>query len=375
MLFKLHPDTPKFQVFVLLNQELIYFLNKSIKQKTFGKGLFSRKLVGRACWSNVKSSPKKNDLTRDKFQKLFENLKSETEATREQLHRIVVDNQDLSSFFLTPNPALLGFLHQNTFNAFKVLAAHLYGATKDLQPIIDAAGGVNIHEHFEAFRTDTLNGNICKSCGMEKLAPFRANIGIENQWRADYDHQLCKSKYPLFAVHPDNLIPLCDVCNQDAKKAKDLFVAEDTSLRYSFYPFTEEAHSYVSLEIENLRDPNPSVKVSWNTSDSILINKLDTWDNIYEIKNRVEGEFYNLDQIVDNEIQPESYTEFEHEVSRKARAISDSTLKSKPWAYWYHKFFCVLDSIDKDAFWERSKFVQSMAMDGGDYILSVQATS
>ncbi|MTD11346.1 hypothetical protein GIX10_07885 [Acinetobacter sp. YIM 103518] len=375
MLFKLHPDTPKFQVFVLLNQELIYFLNKSIKQKTFGKGLFSRKLVGRACWSNVKSSPKKNDLTRDKFQKLFENLKSETEATREQLHRIVVDNQDLSSFFLTPNPALLGFLHQNTFNAFKVLAAHLYGATKDLQPIIDAAGGVNIHEHFEAFRTDTLNGNICKSCGMEKLAPFRANIGVENQWRADYDHQLCKSKYPLFAVHPDNLIPLCDVCNQDAKKAKDLFVAEDTSLRYSFYPFTEEAHSYVSLEIENLRDPNPSVKVSWNTSDSILINKLDTWDNIYEIKNRVEGEFYNLDQIVDNEIQPESYTEFEHEVSRKARAISDSTLKSKPWAYWYHKFFCVLDSIDKDAFWERSKFVQSMAMDGGDYILSVQATS
>lgn len=375
MLFKLHPDTPKFQVFVLLNQELIYFLNKSIKQKTFGKGLFSRKPVGRACWSNVKSSPKKNDLTRDKFQKLFENLKSETEATREQLHRIVVDNQDLSSFFLTPNPALLGFLHQNTFNAFKVLAAHLYGATKDLQPIIDAAGGVNIHGHFEAFRTDTLNGNICKSCGMEKLAPFRANIGVENQWRADYDHQLCKSKYPLFAVHPDNLIPLCDVCNQDAKKAKDLFVAEDTSLRYSFYPFTEEAHSYVSLEIENLRDPNPSVKVSWNTSDSILINKLDTWNNIYEIKNRVEGEFHNLDQIVDNEIQPESYTEFEHEVSRKARAISDSALKSKPWAYWYHKFFCVLDSIDKDAFWERSKFVQSMAMDGGDYILSVQATS
>ncbi|OAL78245.1 hypothetical protein [Acinetobacter sp. SFA] len=375
MLFKLHPDTPKFQVFVLLNQELIYFLNKSIKQKSFGKGLFSRTSVGRACWSNVKSSPKKNDLTRDKFQKLFENLKSETEATREQLHRIVVDNQDLSSFFLTPNPALLEFLHPNTFEAFKVLAAHLYGATKDLQPIIDAAGGVNIHRHFEAFRVETLNGNICKACGMEKLAPFRANIGVENQWRADYDHQLCKSKYPLFAVHPDNLIPLCDVCNQDAKKAKDLFVAEDTSLRYSFYPFSEEAHNYVLLKIENLKDPNPSVKVSWNTSDSICISKLDTWDNIYEIRNRVEGEFRNLDQIIENEIQPENYTEFEHEVSRKTRAIPDQTLKSKPWAYWYHKFFCELDSIDKEAFWERSKFVQSMAMDGGDYILLSRVSS
>jgi len=370
MLFKLHPDTPKFQVFVLLNQELIYFLNKSIKQQRFGRRLFSYTDVGKACWDNFRSPAGKYDLTRDKFQKLFENLKSESEVTRERLHRIVVDNQDLSSFFLTPDPALLGFLHQNTFEAFKVLAAHLYGATKDLQQIIHAAGGVNIHTHFEAFRTDTLNGNICKACGMGQLAPFRANIGVENQWRADYDHQLCKSKYPLFAVHPDNLIPLCDVCNQDAKKAKDLFVAEDTSLRYSFYPFSEEAHSYVLLEIENLRDPSPNVKVSWNTGDSILISKLDTWDNIYEIKNRVEGEFRNLDQIIENEIQPENYTEFEHEVSRKARAISDSTLKSKPWAYWYHKFFCVLNSIDKDAFWERSKFVQSMAMDGGDYILS-----
>lgn len=377
MLFKLHPDTPKFQVFVLLNQELIYFLNKSINQQRFGRRLFSYTRVGKACWENSKANDLsvKNDLTRDKFQKLFENLKREIETNRQQLHRVVIDNQDLSSFFSTPDPALLSFLRPETFKAFKVLAAHLYGATKDLQPIIDAAGGANIHSHFEAFRIDTLNGNICKACGMEKLAPFRANIGIENQWRADYDHQLCKSKYPLFAVHPDNLIPLCDVCNQDAKKAKDLFVSEDTSLRYSFYPFSEEAHSYVLLEIDNLKDPNPSVKVSWNTSDSICISKLDTWDNIYEIKNRVEGEFRNLDQIIENEIQPENYTEFEHEISRKARAISDSILKSKTWAYWYHKFFCVLDSIDKDAFWERSKFVQSMAMDGGDYILLSRVSS
>ncbi|WP_218208866.1 hypothetical protein [Acinetobacter sp. F9] len=375
MLFKLHPQTPKFRVFELLNDELIYFLEKSINQQRFGRRLFSNTSVGKACWDNFKSPAGKYDLTRDKFEKLFENLKRETESIREQLHRIVLDNQDLSSFFLTPNPALLDFLLRDTFEAFKVLAAHLYGATKDLQPIIDAAGGINIHRHFEAFRTDTLNGNICKACGMEKLAPFRANIGVENQWRADYDHQLCKSKYPLFAVHPDNLIPLCDVCNQDAKKAKDLFVAEDTSLRYSFYPFSEEAHSYVLLEIENLRDLSPSVKVSWNTSDSILISKLDTWDNIYEIKNRVEGEFRNLDLIIENEIQPEDYTEFEREVNRKTRAIPDPTLKSKPWAYWYHKFFCELNSIDKEAFWERSRFVQNMAIDGVEYILLSRVSS
>src|SRR5690606_32622586 len=166
-----------------------------------------------------------------------------------------------SSFFLTPNPALLDFLLPNTFEAFKLLAAHLYGATKDLQPIINAAGGVNIHEHFEAFRMETLNGNICKACGMRELAPFRANIGVENQWRADYDHQLCKSKYPLFAVHPDNLIPLCDVCNQDAKKAKDLFRHKDGTDRLAFYPYNEEAKDLIDIKIDNLSDPEPTIKI------------------------------------------------------------------------------------------------------------------
>ncbi|WPE81640.1 hypothetical protein SB581_01160 [Acinetobacter baumannii] len=373
MLFKLHPNTPKFQVFVLLNQELIYFLNKSIKQQRFGRRLFSYTNVGTACWDNYKIPSGKSDLTRDKFKKLFENLKNETEGTREQLHRLVLDNQDLSSFFLTPNPALLDFLLPNTFEAFKVLAAHLYGATKDLQPIIDAAGGINIHSHFEAFRENTLNGNICNACGMEKLAPFRANIGVENQWRADYDHQLCKSKYPIFAVHPDNLIPLCDVCNQDAKKAKDLFVAENTSLRYSFYPFTEEAHSYVSLEIDELRDPSPRVKVQWNTSEPLLVNKLDTWDDIYEIRNRAEGYFSNFEQIIENEINPTDFHDFKQQVQRSTRTISASTLKSKPLAYWNHKFFCELDSIhedDKAAFWERSRFVRNRAEESAFYILN-----
>jgi hypothetical protein len=372
MLFKLHPQTPKFQVFVLLNRELIYFLGKSISQKRFGRRLFSYTAEGEACWENSKANDPRaeSNLTCDKFKALFECLKLEPLAVRQDLHQLVVQNQNLEVFFASPNPNILNLLSKKTFKAFKVLAAHLYGATKDLQPIIDAAGGENIHSHFEAFRTDTLNGNICKACGMGKLAPFRANIGADTQWRADYDHQLCKSKYPLFAVHPYNLIPLCDVCNQDAKKTKNLFLAEDKSLRYSFYPFTEEAHNYVRLTIENLKDPSPSVKVGWNTSDGNLINKLNTWDEIYEIKNRVEGEFYNLDQIIQDEINPSSINHFKNQIIDKARTIDISTLKSKPWAYWYHKFFYELNSSDKDAFWERSRFCHKIAEEGAFYILN-----
>lgn len=52
MLFRLHPQTPKFRVFELLNEELIYFLNKSINQQRFGRRLFSYTPVGKACWNN-----------------------------------------------------------------------------------------------------------------------------------------------------------------------------------------------------------------------------------------------------------------------------------------------------------------------------------
>ncbi|MEW3697720.1 hypothetical protein QOZ28_31825, partial [Pseudomonas aeruginosa] len=80
---------------------------------------------------------------------------------------------------------------------------------------------------------------------MGELAAFRASVPEGEQWRADFDHQLCKSKYPLFAVHPDNLIPLCSVCNQDAKKAKDLFIRENDQPRNTFYPYTESALPFV----------------------------------------------------------------------------------------------------------------------------------
>ena len=375
MLFKLHPDTPKFQVFVLLNQELIYFLNKSIKQQRFGRHLFSYTDVGKACWENSKANDPtaENELTCDKFRNLFECLKIESLTVRQNLYQVMILNQDFEAFFASPTPNLLSFLSKASLKAFKKLATHLYTATKGLRPIINTAGGVDINNHFETFRIKTINGNVCKACGMSELAPIRSNIENSKQWRSDYDHQLCKADYPLFSVHPNNLIPLCDVCNKKAKGDDNIFLKNNT-LRHIFYPFFEAASGYINLAILNLRDPEPFVKVSWNTTNISIVNKLDTWDDVYEIKNRAEGHFINIDQIIENEIDPTGFDDFQQQVLRRTRAISESTLKSKPWAYWYQKFFCELNSSDKDAFWERSKFVQSMAMDGGDYILSEQAS-
>ena len=240
-----------------------------------------------------------------------------------------------------------------------------------LEPV-KTAGGTDIKVHFNAYRTHAVNGNICKACGMKELAPIRAGILECDQWRADYDHQLCKSKYPIFAVHPDNLIPLCDVCNQDAKKAKDLFRHKNGTDRLAFYPYTEEAKGLIDIEIDHLRDPEPTIKVNWNTQDAVLQDKLNTWDEVYEIRGRVEGQFRSLEAIIEDELRPRDFAHLVSRISDEARPHVAATLKRKEWTFWHQKLFSQMQQIgepDLEAFWEKLKFTQDQAKSGADFIL------
>ena len=369
MLFKLAENTPKFAVFEKLNAEFLYFLEQSVNTTAFGRALFSAEAdpgaevtIGDACW--------RNSATRTKFEELFTELQKAAPDVKRQLYEAMRDNQDLGSFFEAPNRALLTFFPEDCEKALKKLGTHLYSSTKDLQPVITASGGSDINAYFETYREQSLNGNICKACGMKELAAIRAGIPTSDQWRADYDHQLCKSKYPIYAVHPENLIPLCDVCNQDAKKAKDLFKHSDGSDRLAFYPYTEEAKDFVDIQIGNLRDPEPAVTVVWTSGNSTITEKLETWDDVYEIRSRVEGKFRSLEATIEDEINPENEAEFRHSVSQKARLVSAATLKRKEWAFWHQKLFAALNGIDLDPFIDKLQFVQEQGSSGANYILS-----
>ncbi|EPJ95148.1 hypothetical protein [Pseudomonas psychrophila] len=372
MLFQLSSNTPRFRVFSLLNSEFIYFIEQSVAQGEFRRELFSEGAVGQACWSNSKVNDVRasKDLTRDKFEKLFSSLQGVEENVRQELLDVFRDNQDLQAFFNAPSRNLLEFLPLLCQTALKNVATHLYCATKDIAPIIAAAGGLDITAHFNLFRGMSSNGKICKACGMKELAAFRAGVADGDQWRADYDHQLCKSKYPTFAVHPDNLIPLCDVCNQDAKKAKDLFKCDGGNERLAFYPYAEEARELIAIEIQRLRDPEPTIKLVWSTDDAARLNKLQTWDDIYEIRSRVEGRFSSLEVVIDDEINPAGIDHLRNQINDKARPVVERTLKRKEWSFWYQKLFQQLNLIDIAPFWEKSQFVHRQGIDGGEYILA-----
>lgn len=364
MLFCLAPNTPKFEVFRLLNDELLHFLGQSVNTNAFCRALLTQDDIGKACWGN--------EPTREKFKLLFNALQVAGNDTKLQLFAVMRDNQNLEVFFSAPQRNLFDFMSVACQKALKLLCTHLYESTKDLGPV-KAAGGTDIKAHFNAYQAHAVNGNICKACGMKELAPRRAGILEGDQWRADYDHQLCKSKYPIFAVHPDNLIPLCDVCNQDAKKAKDLFKHKNGTERLAFYPYTEEAKGLIDIVIDNLRDPEPTIKVNWNTQDPVLLDKLNTWDEVYEVRSRVEGQFRSLEVIIEDELRPRDSAHLVSRISDEARAHIDDTLKRKEWAFWHQKLFSQMQQIgehDIKAFWEKLEFTQNQAKKGADFILN-----
>jgi hypothetical protein len=360
MLFQVDPNTPRFEVFTVLNQELLSFVKGSQVTGDFRRTLFTAGPVGQACWENAKENNARatNDLTKEKFEKFFNEIQKLGTARRTELYECIKDNQDLSEFFTNPHPELMDGFPAPLKTSFKNLASHLYTSTKGLQAIIDHCGVNDINAHFQTYQRT--NGNVCKACGMHVLSPLRVNVQDEDQWRADYDHQLCKSKYPLYAVHPDNLIPLCDVCNQDAKKSKNLFKGDNGHPRLSFYPYEESCNEFIQIEVANLRDPEIDMSIEWLSEDEDILNKLGTWDDVYEIRNLVLGRYYDLSSIIIDAINPTDSTHMKSQIAEKSREPNALTYSRQPWTFWEHKFFSKLNQLDNDdleALWSKVEFI------------------
>src|SRR5690554_2399068 len=104
-------------------------------------------------------------------------------------------------------------------------------------------------------------------------------------------------------------------------------------------------------------DPEPKVKIKWNALDDDLLDKLETWDEIYEIRSRVEGKFRPLEQVVVNRCNTRDAQEIEIMVRIFAREPEPRTLKSEAWAFWHQKLFSALEEIDLAPFIAKCDFI------------------
>jgi hypothetical protein len=263
---------------------------------------------------------------------------------KEDLKAAIVDNRDPCEF-LVVRALHLPVIPESVVPYLEALSTHLYAKTAKLVGV-ETACGENIDAHFARFRRNVPpgNGNVCCVCGTEYLAQLRSDIDDHEQWRGPYDHLLAKKHYPLYGVHPKNLLPICGTCNEKAKLAKDLLI-KDQNRRLSFSPWTEHASlNEIQISIDD-SDVFPSVAINLSSNDADRQEKLDTWDDVYQIKSRVKGEFTALGEKVSEHVSASSEQEFLRDLRARATAQA-RTCRSTHFNYWRARIYGAIEAMD-----------------------------
>ena len=358
MLFPLDPQTPKCQVFEVLNNELLHFLNSSIHARVFDENLFSEyhfdeEDIRSVCWTN--------EPTRDKFQALWNELPTDV-GDRIALYELVFAGQDIAVYFDSPTIQLPILPRGALFEAFKSLTTYLFTKTMNLSSTRKQSNST-INQHYGAFKQANQNTSLCYICGTELLSQDRSGLNIDDQWRADYDHILCKDKYPIYSAHPGNFIPTCHTCNSKAKGAKDA-LNDRRGRRKAFYPLPPSQEScYQSAMIVphflglddfisgDWESPLSASPVTFPNTPAAISSKIDVWKELYEVPQRVEQHIVtNFCERIAGDLNltaQDDFDDFTHQLQRAVRS-EPADMKKSEWRFWFYLLYSFLHNQDDD---------------------------
>lgn len=339
MLFPLDLTTPECAVFKLLNEELLYFLEKSIHVKRFVKKLFKHYSSGNVseCWLNK--------VTKKKFKAVWDALPSAA-TDRQALFDCINNAQDLGQFFSDPTVTFPLIGPDTLKKAIEKLTTHLYESTSKLKAVkIEASQSV--HEHYQAHVRANQDSHLCYVCGTAQMSQNRQGLVDNEQWRSAYDHLLNKADYPLYGIHPKNLMPTCNFCNSKAKGAKELIHDRTGNRRKAFYPFStprESCDQFIKLNLvpDRLSDFSQPIDIEINyvgtTPD--LDAKIRAWDEIFQVSSRVKDMFASdfVVRIASDLDTPRNIDELAATLSRKVRA-APLDIKITEWRFWWHRLY------------------------------------
>jgi hypothetical protein len=332
MLFPIRPNLQKSKVFDGLNR----FLIETMLATLDGRQVDETNLPAGLCAAVAENRPTCEAIGA-LVAKLSALHQGQKQALKDSLTNIIAP-----CTFLTDRTAPLQTIPDAIFPALKTLAVHLFQGTAMLTPV-ERACGECIDDHYARFRRGNApgNGNVCCVCGTEYLAQVRVDENDNEQWRGPYDHLLAKDLYPLYGVHPENLLPICNTCNSKAKLTKDL-VLKNGARRLSFSPWTEYASlQEIEVVVDDANGLFPRVVVNLRSADPDRQEKLATWDDVYQIKSRVEGEFRELGaKLAEDARAPDdvSFLEKLREVGlAKARAQ-----RLTPFNYWRARVYAAV---------------------------------
>lgn len=196
--------------------------------------------------------------------------------------------------------------------------------------------------------------NVCPACDGKK--PDR---GRKKHRLSDLDHFLPKSVYPLLALHPRNLVPICMECNQRIKGEIDPLTDNGAvSFSHSFHPYAAPAAVDV-IEVTCQRDANgvPQVRIE-DRELGRQSARVVSLDRLFELDDRwtsriPEVEASLLDKIsgwLDSFVSVDIPTKEKHEAIREAVEADRDRVKvgSQPNRILYRSYlsFVLLDDAE-----------------------------
>lgn len=214
----------------------------------------------------------------NKFSVFFESYKKLTNENKEAFSNLVLKAQNIMDIFLDigidcsdikrePIEVIL------TDHSFRDLMAYLFKTT---------LRSFDIDGHYKLIYA-AMPHKICPFCGLEIM---------HQSFREDYDHLAAKRHYPLVAVHPRNLAPMCHTCNSKNKGEKDVLCKPDGSRRKMIYPYSE--HIDISFDYSGTILPQTDVNNQLGRWEiNILPDDAITqdWNEIFGIKRRYKEDF------------------------------------------------------------------------------------
>ena len=338
MLFALHPGIADSAVFVGLNAFLLEWLRAQATHTAIDESHLPAGLC-RAILENQETA------------RLLSALADAVDAlSAEQRERVrVVAHEARSMRYVFGDLARAAPSVPEGLNAaLKTLGARLYAQASKLVGVTQSCGE-SIMNHYIRYTVNPPagNGNVCGVCGTDYLAQRRANVADATQWRSPYDHLLARNLYPLFSVHPENLLPTCRTCNEKAKLAKDLLRDAGGQRRACFDPWSESAERRTEMTV-SLGDTAPILHLRMVGSSPAEQGKLDTWDDVYRIKERVEGEFTSLFEKIAEDIELTDLAAFRASLRTRVDA-KYRTRHLTAYSFWRSRMFAaVLELPDEE---------------------------
>lgn len=258
-------------------QEVIeLFLHRSIEDSNYSDQLFPD-------W--YRDTINKSPAIYKGFKRIHKYLYEQDALFRDQIYNQFLNNNHISELCNNSEFPVLSVMDWNSERGKKFkefFMDNLYGA---LDAAIFKPEGCNENPKKDFYKEFIKKNNqVCPFCGMGRY------INPEWKSRSDLDHYLNKADYPFTAANLQNLVPMCDSCNQDYKK-KQSVISNGTQRTLAFYPYEELPELCLIIECEyeavNL-DEKTKFNVFLYSSDHEAINKIETWDRVFEIKDRIQ---------------------------------------------------------------------------------------